>query len=161
MGKKKKYPQRIDLPFVKGDFIRKRNNSLFNKGGLKGFPDHFVPAIKIKMAIILNHQEQTWLINNRYKNLFLDNLEIITEEKALELENIYKSLKLSIPENISIEETCFTTYTGERTEKRKFNNEYDVMQALYQMKMNRPNEEFHAYECPNCKFYHIGKKIIK
>jgi hypothetical protein len=149
---KHKHPQTVSLPFVKGGWIKKSNNTLFNIGW--GGHVKNTPVIQIKTAVKLTASD--WLINNRYRNQ-LETIEIITIEEATRLNNIFTNLKLSEPESLSIEETCFTTYTGERKPKQTYRNEKHVLSVLYTFLMNRPDEGFIASLCPNCNTYHIGK----
>lgn len=154
MGKKKhKYPQRIDLPFKEGDWISKKNYDLFNIGwnGKK----EYIAVMEVKQAFRI--KDNAWVINNRYYFEDVNHLKVISKEKAEELILIYKNLKLTEPESISVDETCYTTYTGEKQEKKKEISEKRILTVLFQKIMQRPTEGFQAYKCPNCGFYHIGR----
>ena len=87
----------------------------------------------------------------------LDNIIFITKKELDDLYSIYHSLELSKPVNLSVEETCYTNYSGKRTEKVKVKSRGEIIKTLYLFKMRKPEEKFQAYLCPNCGFYHIGK----
>lgn len=155
MGKKRhKYPQIIQEPFKQGDYIKKRSNTFFDVG--YNGKHSFIPVIEVRQAVKIT--ETKYLFNNRYCFNNLDEIIILTKEEAENLILFYKSLKLSEPESLSIEETCFTTYSGKRTEKKKYETEKAVIRILYEFVIDRPGEGFQAYKCPNCNFYHIGRQ---
>lgn len=156
MSKKHKYPQVIQLPFKSDDFIRKKNGSLFNMGYFK---KRFVPTLLVKHAYRIN--ESKWIINNHYYFDSIDDIVIIDLDKHIKLTNLFNELKLSEPESLSVEETCYTTYSGARTEKMKYKYEDVVLHSLYRFILTRPDEIFQAYKCPNCDAYHIGRIVKK
>lgn len=162
MAKKKKYryPQVIQFPFKAGDWIVKKNKTSFpfqDKHGVK----------RSQNCVKINHAFNTgnfWLINNKYQlyntkeTKALDLIEIISEEQAMEINKKFSELYLTEPEATSIEETCFTNYSGERQEKVKYNTTKHVLSVLSIFMAKRPDDGFQAYKCPNCGFYHIGRK---
>lgn len=153
---------KIEPPFEKGQFVKKTNNGLFNVSyemHNKWTPHKrkYLPVIEIGTGRYIQAQKY-WLLNGKFQFKNLDEIEIISKEEAGKLINFYYSLKLSEPLNKTIEETCYTSYTGERQEKRKFKTFNELRPSFYQFSINRPEDKFIAYKCPNCGFYHIGRQ---
>jgi len=157
----------------KGDHIRKRSFALFrtHKGAytpcltiqsINKITKYDRKSVSMDCIIIdeLNDDEDI-LINGKYyyPDTELSTVVVITDEEYERLRDLwYNKLTLSEPKNRTIEETCFTTYTGERTEKKKFKTFTQVKHAYFQIINQQPDKTFVMYECPNCNTFHIGKE---
>lgn len=63
---------------------------------------------------------------------------------------LFKSLTLSESSELSIDQTCFTTYSGDKKPKQQFKRSEKILEVLFQFMMKRPSENFQAYRCPYC-----------
>jgi len=145
------------LSIQKGDYVRKRNFAFF-----KTWKKVYTPVIQIESIAVLDTEGENILINGKYnyRSEDIDSIIIISEAAAekLKAEWYDKTLfELVEPQNKSIDETCYTTYTGKKTEKKKFENLFELKRVYFQLSHQYPEKKFQMYKCPNCKGYHIGK----
>src|SRR5579863_9311278 len=101
MQKKSKNKKITELPFIKGQYIKKANDAVFNVGW--NGVHKFLPAVQISSAW---NAGDYWFVNGRYR-LDLKNIEIIFEEEAKRLNEFFLDLKLDEPISQSVDETCF------------------------------------------------------
>ena len=149
----KKRLKKVQPPFIRGGYIRKKNFDFF-----KNWNGQYIPAIEIHSAFqwdVKNHPTE-FRVNGKYI-IKLENIVFITKEENDNLFKFYHSLNLSKPVGLSVDETCYTTYKGEKKEKIKEDSKHKILRTLYLFQIRRPDDKFQAYQCPNCNFYHIGK----
>ena len=130
-----------------GDFIKKKNNLPFGRG------ENMVPIIAIEHI-----KQDRWgglSINNDFQIKPRD-VEVITEEEANKLANVFNSCQITHIRKPGLNTSCFRLDNGESKVKWPIDtNSY--VSILFKQKITRPTEGFEAHICDNCGFVHIGR----
>lgn len=153
--KKTAYLEAFDLKLKVGDFIMKKNFTLFGSRVNK--------SAMLEIKKVQRHPKwQNHALNrggvllNGVFELLQDSVEVITAEKAQEIQAIYEDFKISESTKPELNTSCVREDNGKQKEAL---SESSARRVLYRYKMLNPSGGYEIYRCSHCKELHLGKTL--
>ena len=152
MSKKKypKYTEAFDLKLKVGDLIMKKNFAEFGSRTNK--------TAVLEITKVQKWQNHAWnrggVKLNGVFQLLQDSVEVLTTERAKEIQEIYDDFKISESTKPELNTSCVREDNGKPKEAL---TESAAKRVLYRYRMLNPTGGYEVYRCTHCKELHLGK----
>lgn len=158
---KKKYPKPVqyaeafDLKLKVGDLIMKKNFTEFGSRANK--------TAVLEITKVQRHpkwQNHAWnkggVKLNGVFEILQDDVEVLTPERAKEIQAIYEDFKISESTKPELNTSCVREDNGKPKEAL---SESAAKKVLYRYRMLNPTGGYEVYKCTHCKELHLGKTL--